>query len=366
MDSRERVFLALDHQIPDRIPVDFWASAGCRARLEAEFGMPYDAFLDAADVDFRYVPGPDYIGPPLEGGPGGTTSDIWGVPRRTVTLDVGGHVEKYQEVVEPPLAGAATVDQIEDYPHWPSPDWFDYGVLREQCQRARDAGRVAVFMGDRLNRVAQLKPAMYIRGVDNIMLDMAARPEMARALFGRIRRFYSEYLERILGAAEGGIDIVLTGDDFGAQQGLLISPAMWDEFLREGFARYNAIVRSHGAVAMHHTCGSVVDLIPRMMDCGLQVLQSLQPEARGMEPGRLKASFGDRLSFQGGVSIQRTLPHGSPQDVRRHVGELAECMGAGGGYIFCTAHNIQADTPMRNIRALLDAYRDYGSPGSQS
>ena len=233
------------------------------------------------------------------------------------------------------------------------------GALRDRF------GMSPIVDGDDALADPQLKPAMYIRGVDNIMLDMAARPEMARALFGRIRRFYSEYLERILGAAEGGIDIVLTGDDFGAQQGLLISPAMWDEFLREGFARYNAIVRSHGAVAMHHTCGSVVDLIPRMMDCGLQVLQSLQPEARGMEPGRLKASFGDRLSFQGGVSIQRTLPHGSPQDVRRHVGELAECMGAGGGYIFCTAHNIQADTPMSNIRALLDAYRDYGSPGSQ-
>jgi len=357
MDSRERVFLALDHAIPDRIPVDFWASGGCRARIEAEFGMSYERFLDAEDVDFRYIAGPDYVGPDLEG-----SADIWGVPRRTVTLQVSGHVESYREVTEPPLAHAQNVADIEGYAHWPSADWFDYSGVRRQCDQVRDAGRVVVFMGDRLNRVAQLKPAMYIRGVDHVMLDMAERPAVARALFGRIRGFYLQYMERLLGAAAGGIDIVLTGDDFGAQNGLLISPAMWDAFLREGFADYIALARDHGAVAMHHTCGSVVDLVPRMIDCGLQVLQSLQPEARGMEAGPLKAEFGDRLCFQGGVSIQRTLPYGTPDDVHREVRALAEAMGPG-GYIFCTSHNIQADTPMTNVRALLDAYREYGAVG---
>jgi len=365
MDSRERVFLALNHQSPDRIPVDFWASPGCRARIEAEFQMPYERFLDAADVDFRYIAGPDYVGPPLDAGPAGSVTDIWGVPRRVVELNVRGHTDSYQEVIEPPLAGATSAEEIEDYAHWPSPDWFDYDVIGEQCRRVKDAGRVVVFMGDRLNRIAQLKPAMYIRGVDNIMLDMALRPEMARALFAAIRRFYSEYLERILDAADGGIDIVLTGDDFGMQQGLLVSPAMWDAFLEEGFRDYNAIVRSRGAIVMHHTCGSVVDLIPRMIDNGLQVLQSLQPEAAGMEAGRLKELFGDELSFHGGVSIQRTLPYGSPDDVRREVAALAESMSPGGGYIFCTAHNIQVDTPMENVRALLRAYRDFGDLGSR-
>ena len=252
------------------------------------------------------------------------------------------------------------MEEVEGYAHWPSADWFDYTGIRRQCEQVMEAGRVAVFMGDRLNRVAQLKPAMYLRGADHVMLDMIERPEIARAIFGRIRAFYDDYLERILDSAAGGIDIVLTGDDFGAQQGLLISPAMWDEFLREGFERYVALVRSYGAVSMHHTCGSVVDLIPRMIACGLQVLQSLQPEARGMEAARLKASFGERLCFQGGVSIQRTMPYGTPEDVRRDVAALAEAMGRRGGYIFCTSHNIQVDVPMQNVRALLDAYREFG------
>ncbi len=104
MDSRERVFAALNHEAPDRIPVDFWASGGCRAGIEAEFGTPFADFLDAEDVDFRYIDGPGYVGPPLEGG----AVDIWGVPRRLVTLQVKGHPESYSEVIAPPLAGASS------------------------------------------------------------------------------------------------------------------------------------------------------------------------------------------------------------------------------------------------------------------
>ena len=215
-------------------------------------------------------------------------------------------------------------------------------------------------MGDRLNRVAQLKPAMYIRGVENIMLDMAIRPELARALFGKIKAFYLEYMTRILESARGKLDIVLTGDDFGAQDGLLLSPSMWSEFLSEGFRQYNGLIKGHGVLAMHHTCGSVAELIPAMIENGLDVLQSLQPEAHGMDPASLKRQYGQCLCFQGGVSVQKTLPRGTPDDVRQEVKNLAETMGEGGGYIFCTAHNIQVDTPIENLRALLAAYRDYG------
>ncbi|MCK4376310.1 MAG: hypothetical protein KAX19_13320 [Candidatus Brocadiae bacterium] len=361
MDSRERTFLALEHQVPDRIPVDFWASAGCRQSIKSELGLSFDAFLDVHDVDLRYIAGPRYVGPPMGSDDADFSVDIWGVLRKLVTLEVRGHVEHYKEVVAPPLSDAATVEDVESYPHWPSADLFDYGDIESQCDRVREQGRVVVFMGDRLNRVAQLKPAMYIRGADCIMLDMAASPGIAHAIFSRIRAFYLEYLERILRAANGKIDIVLTGDDFGSQEGLLVSPAMWTDFLREGFADYVALVQAHGAVAMHHTCGSVGAIIPAMMECGLDVLQSLQPEARGMEPARLKAEHGERLAFHGGVSIQRTLPYGTPDDVRKEVQHLAAVMGEGGGYVFCTAHNVQADTPTENVLALMGSYHTCGA-----
>jgi uroporphyrinogen decarboxylase len=97
-----------------------------------------------------------------------------------------------------------------------------------------------------------------------------------------------------------------------------------------------------------------------MVDCGLDVLQSIQPEAAGMSLAGLKARFGRELCYHGGISIQRTMPFGTPDDIRREVRRIADIVNAGGGYIFGTAHNIQADTNVENVQALLAAYHEYG------
>ncbi len=280
MDSRERTLLVLNFEEPDRVPVDFWGSPGFYGKLESARGVSKEEFLDEHDVDLRYVAGPRYVGPALVGTVDGASRDIWGVPRKPVTLKLHDAEEVYKEVTHSPLQDARGVEEVEAYDYWPSPDWFDYSVVKEQCETVRSQGRAVVFMGDRLNRVAQLKPAMYVRGTSEIMEDMIIRPDMARAVFERIRKFYREYLIRILEAAEGLIDIVLTGDDFGAQNGPLISPKMWKEFLGEGFGDYVKIVKEHGAKAMHHTCGCVTRIVPMMVECGLDVLQTLQPEPR--------------------------------------------------------------------------------------
>jgi uroporphyrinogen decarboxylase len=275
-------------------------------------------------------------------------------------VHAGGAVERYKEVTRSPLAGATTPEEIHDYNHWPSPDWFDYGEIEAQCDRIREQARVVVFMGDRLNRIAQLKPAMYVRGTEEILLDMSLRPEIARAVFSNIRKFYCAYAQRIFEAANRKLDILLTGDDFGAQNGPLLSKTMWEDFLGQGFADYVNIAKDYGVRVMHHTCGGVRPLIPLMVERGLDILQSLQPEAAGMEPRELKAEFGDGLAFQGGISVQRTLPLGTPEDVRAEVRDRAEAFGPGGGYIFGTSHNIQVDTPIENALALLKAYKEYG------
>jgi uroporphyrinogen decarboxylase len=360
MDSRERTFLSLAHEEPDRVPRDVWLSSGCKSKIERELGLGYDAFLDDNDVDLRYIDGPRYIGPPLDSSPDGTDRDIWGVLRRSVVVPTDGGEEVYREVAHSPLADVDTIEQVLAYEGWPSPDWFDYSGIEEQCQRVRDQGRVAVFVGDRLNRLAQLKPAMYIRGMEQILIDMTLAPELAHAVIGQIREFYGEYAQRIFESAGGKLDIVLTGDDYGFQHGPLVSPPMWEGFIGEGFSEYTRLAKDAGLVVMHHTCGSVAPFIPLMIDRGLDVLQSLQPEAEGMDPGELKTRFGDRLSFHGGVSIQRTMPFGTTDEVRRAVRSRMEALAPGGGYIVSTSHNIGADTPVENIVALMEAYRSYG------
>jgi uroporphyrinogen decarboxylase len=366
MNSRERTFLALNHEEPDRVPTDLWMSAGLKHRIASTargagvHARNIEAFLDAHDIDLRYIEGPRYIGPPLRRFADGSDEDIWGVRRQTVTIETPHGAETYKELLLSPLAAVTEVEQIEAYDHWPSPDWFDYGDIAAQCAALRERGRVAVFMGDRLNRIAQLKPAMYLRGIDIILEDMALRPELARAIFSRIHRFYQEYAERLYTAAQGLLDIVLTGDDFGAQNGLLVSPRMWEAFLGQGVAEDIALAHSYDVRVMHHTCGAVRPLIPLLIERGLDMLQSLQPEAAGMDARALKRDFGAELAFHGGISIQNTMPFGSPEDVRREVRDRVESLAPGGGYILCTSHNLQADVPMENVLALLRAYRDEG------
>lgn len=344
--------------------MDCWVSPAMQAKVGKILNISYDQFLDQNDVDLRYIQGPQYNGPPLAGNEDSLDIDIWGVPRKRVNVrlgdNTGEYLESYKQVVHSPLQEAGSIEEILKYDHWPSAEWYDYSVVEEQCLRIRDAGRVVVFMGDRLNRIAQLKPACYLRGFEQIFIDMMENPDIARAVFRKISEFYLEYGRRILEAAKGKIDILCTGDDFGSQNAPLISLSMWREFLKPGFEEFVRLGKGHGSYVMHHTCGSISPLIPNMIECNLDILQSLQPEATNMDPRAIKEEFGDKLCFQGGISIQKILPQGSPEDVRRHVKTVLEVMSPGGGYIACTSHNIQADTPVGNIEVLFEAYRDYG------
>ncbi len=361
MDARERVFLALAREQPDRIPIDYWATSTVSERLRSHFGFStQEELLQYLDVDVRYIDGPKYIGPEPRVHADGSVEDHWGVPRVRIETGSGERASVYREVINFPLNSATSVDEIREYPKWPSPDWFDYDCVRQQVAAARQTGKVVVFMGDRMNRAAQLKPAMYLRGIDQILIDMALDPDIAEYIFRRVAAFYLEYARRTFEAADGGIDIFMMGDDFGTQKGLFVSPDMWRQFLRPGFKAFIDLGHQHGCKVAHHSCGSIKPIIPDLIECGLEILNPIQPDVEDMDRRELKQLFGDRLCFHGSISIQQTLPFGTSDDVRREVQERAETLGPSGGFIFCTAHNIQADTPTENVVALFEAYRDFG------
>ncbi|MCL5271648.1 MAG: hypothetical protein M1457_14085 [bacterium] len=360
MNSRERVRLALAHQTPDRVPIDYWASAEVTGLLLEKFGFDTEEeLLCHFDVDFRYISGPRYVGPELAVHEDGAVEDIWGVPRVKVELTGVGRKGSYREACAPPLQNL-TLDEIVNYPKWPDPDWFDYACVRDQAAQARALNKVVVFMGDRMNRCAQLKPAMYLRGVGQILLDLAMNPEIAEYLFNRIAAFYLEYARRTFEAAGPGLDIFMMGDDFGTQNNLFMSVPMWRDFLRPNFKTMIELGHRYGCKVAHHSCGSIMGIIPDMVDCGLDILNPIQPGVTNMDRRELKRRFGGRLAFHGSISIQQTMPFGTPEDIRNEVRERFETLGAGGGFIFCTAHNIQVDTPLENVLALFNAYREIG------
>jgi uroporphyrinogen decarboxylase len=361
MDARQRVFRALAHREPDRIPIDCWLTGAVAARLRKHYGLTsQEELLQRFDVDFRYIDGPKYVGPPPQVHDDGQVEDHWGVPRLRVSAGSGAQTSVYEEVTRFPLHDMRTVDEIHAYPKWPNPDWFDYDCVRGQVAEARRTGKVVVFMGDRMNRCAQLKPAMYLRGIDQILVDLVLAPEMAAAIFQHVADFYLEYARRTFEAAGDGLDIFFMGDDFGTQKGPFMKPEMWRHFLRTGFKAFVDLAKGYGYRVAHHSCGSIQAIIPDLIDCGLDILNPVQPDVSNMDRGELKQRFGERLSFHGSISIQKTLPFGTAEDVRAEVRERRESLAPGGGFIFCTAHNIQADTPIENVEALFEAYHTFG------
>ena len=359
MTHRDRVLTALSHHAPDRLPRDYWATDEVSSRLLAHLGLRgNEELLRRFGIDLRYVQGPAFVGQELRRYPDGSVEDLWSVRRIAKTISRGGYEWTYRHVLEAPLQAAQTVADVETYEHWPSAEWWNYSQLKAQC--AQHAGYAVVNAGDRLDRTAQLKPMMYLRGMEQTYLDLALNPQIAEAIIHHIVEYFLQYNRRVFETAGGVIDIFMMGDDFGTQQGPMMSLETWRRFFRPGFSAYIELAHRYGLRVMHHTCGSVVDLIPDFIDCGLDILQSLQPQAAGMDLARLRREYGRDICFHGGIDIQGVLPHGTPQQVREHVKERVAAAGGGGGYILCTAHNLQPDTPTENALALFEAYEEFG------
>jgi uroporphyrinogen decarboxylase len=206
---------------PDRVPMDYWADDTITKNLISHLGLKNkEDLLKAFGIDFRYIEGTvmiDIEKPDRDG----VWTDIWGVKRKKVKSGKS----YYENVIEYPLANASTVRDIEKYDSWPSPDIYDYS--RVENMASAHGGYCVICGGDRLNRTAQLKPAMYLRGIEQIMFDLATDEKLVCAINERLVDFFLEYNRRIFENANKKIDIFFMGDDFGTQMGLMMNIEMW-------------------------------------------------------------------------------------------------------------------------------------------
>jgi len=192
------------------------------------------------------------------------------------------------------------------------------------------------------------------RGIENFLADMGAAPDFARSFCRRIIEKNLVMLDNFLAAPE--IDGVLLGSDWGSQRDLLMSPQSWEDLLRPGEQEEYDLVHSYGKDVWVHSCGNVERLIPALIEMGLDVLNPVQPEA--MDIGHLKAEYGAKLTFWGGISTQQTLPYGSPDEVKEEARRVRDLMAVDGGYILAPSQEIQGDVPAENILALLEVARE--------
>ena len=193
-------------------------------------------------------------------------------------------------------------------------------------------------------------------GFDDFLYRLAAEPETVHWFFGKILEYQKDVIKLYYGAIGEYINCTTSGDDFGTQRGLFMSVKMFDElvapYMKERI-RYTKTFTD--AYFQHHTCGSVFRLIPSLIDCGVDILNPIQPNAFEMEPERLKAEYGDKMSFWGGIDTQELLVNGSPEQVKEETRRILAIFGTDGGYILSPAHCIQDDVPAENIIAVYQA-----------
>ena len=346
LTHRERVQLALDHQATDRVPVSMIcayindpARVALDEYLRRERGISAEAYLDPI-IDTKAV-GPVYIGPALAAG-----TDIWGVHRMPMSYGPAA----YDEIDHYPLASAETADDLLSYA-WPDPDWYDYSSLPDQIASLRAEGDDCLWLYGWGN---PYELSWYMRGFEQLFMDIVLQPEIVQALLTRVTGFCIEYNRRCLEQARGEIDLVMTADDIGGQNGLLMSLPMWEKHLKPHHVRLNRAIHEFGVRVIYHSDGAVMEAVDGLIDMGIDVLEALQFDAAGMDPVQLKKKAGNRLGLAGGVSVQKTLPFGTPDYVRAKTRFLIDVLGAGGGYLCGPAHAIQALTPPANIVAMFD------------
>ena len=349
MNSRERVLAAISRQPVDRIPTDLWCTREVWQKLLNHFGDGVDIMAEL-HIDGMNSVSPEYIGPALPKVPEGETVDFYGLRHKLIPHEGGA----YAEVVFHPLAEAKTIDDLDDY-QWPQADWFDYSKMRERALTVRQK---------RVVMCGSMMPFFYhnqLRGFEQSLMDPLVEPELTHEIVSRLTDFYYEQARRSFEACEGLIDLSGVTDDLGSQTGPLMSTTVYEEFYAPHHKRLIDLCREFGIKVFHHDDGGCRPFIPLLVDMGISVLNPVQWKCRDMDMTELKAAFGDRICFHGGVENQEILPFGTPEDVRAEVRHCIDSLANDGtGYILASSHNIQVVSPLENIIAMYDEAYQYG------
>jgi uroporphyrinogen decarboxylase len=366
---RERVRLALNHQEPDRIPLDMMGNATMLLdetylRLRDHLGLPpippvrsgttanyYDErILEHFDIDFRRVFLKKNPQARVETFDDGTYTDIWNVRYQKAGL--------YVNALTHPLQTAQTVDDVEAY-DWPQvEDMFINDGLATEARQLCEETDYAIVARNPLT-LGFLDRSCQLMGTAEFMIALALSPKVARAIIHHLLDIYKGVYRLFLDAVGPYVQMVEVGDDLGTQQSLLISPAMYREFIKPAEKELYSLIHQKAphAALFRHTDGAIFDLIPDLIEVGVDVLNPVQTSSKGMEAGRLKETYGDSVTLHGAVegieedvSVEQVVT-----EVKQRIDELA----SGGGYVLASCNHM-IDVKPENIIAMFEAAREYG------
>ncbi len=351
MTSRERVLTAVNHRLPDRVPITFDAEPPVKAALSRHFGTATkDELWDALHVDTWFV-SPSRKVDLRKKLSDSLSEDMWGIHWRTVSYGEG----TYTDPVHSPLRGDLSIADIERHP-WPTRDVNDFSVVREKSAAQPDRAIVGTC------GLGVFFVASFVRGMDDLLMDLIAEPDRARAVIEKIHPWVLHQVKELMRAAGDVLDVFYIADDFCMQQAPMMPPAVFETFFLPYIREIADLVHEHDCKFLFHCCGAVRPLLPMLIDAGIDILEPIQTRAAGMEVEGLKRDFGDRLAFYGSIDLQDVLCKGRPDTVRDEVRKNMRVLGDGGGFIVGPGHTyIQPDAPLENILAMYETAYTEGS-----
>ncbi len=380
MTPRERVNRALNHQVPDRVPIDLGGNQtgihknAYRALVRhlgitdevrimdavQQLAQPCEQVLERLHVDTRYV----WAGAAESWRGGIVKAQRNGRNWEDLTDEFGVRWSRpedapyYMDITLHPLAHA-TIADLKDYP-WPKgDDPSRFAGLRERALTLRNETPYAVVSG--ISGVVY-EICWYLRGLEQWLCDLLQNPEFCEAMLDQTLKFWMDWFRLFLDEAGDVVDVIMVGDDVAGQNGPLFNPAIYRRMLKPRHKRLVQYIssRTHARI-WYHTCGSCAEFIPDLIDNGVHVLNPVQVSARNMDPADLKRRFGAQLAFWGGaVDTQHVLPRGTPQEVAAEVRRNLAAFMPGGGYVFNNVHNIQGEVPPENVLAMYDTAYECG------
>ena len=383
MTSRERVNTALNHEEPDRIPIDLGgfqtgihrkayesllSHLGMEERVSIldpvqQLAVPSEAILRRFHADIRYVTahGPDNFQSSIEINERGGKQwhdlrdefgVVWSMPiDQMLYMDISHH----------PLANA-DINDIESYPFPNGSDRTRFSGVREKALTLRKETPYALSSG--ICGVTY-EICWYMRGMERWFMDMKENQPFCEALIDRTSEYWVDWMTAFLGEVGDVLDVVMIGDDLTGQDGPLFSPQFYRDVIRPRQQRIIDVIKKKSQCKIwYHTCGDCSIYIPDLIDMGIDILNPVQINTAGLDPAQLKSTYGNNLVFWGGgIDSQRVLPFASPQTIRDEVKKNIGIFKPGGGYVFNNVHNIQPGVPPENIVALYDAAYEFGFYG---
>lgn len=383
MTSRERVSKALNHEEPDRVPIDLggFQTGIHRKAYESllshlgiqesvyildpvqQLAVPSEVILRRFHVDIRYViaHGPDNFQSTIEVNQRGGRSwhdlrDEFGV-----VWSMPGDQMLYMDISHHPLANADITD-VECYPFPNGGDPSRFAGVREKALALRQETPYALSSG--ICGVTY-EVCWYMRGMEQWFMDMKEDQPFCEALIDRTSQYWVDWMTAFLAEVGDILDVVMIGDDLTGQDGPLFSPQFYRDVVRPRQQKIIDVIKKKSQCKIwYHTCGDCSAYIPDLIDMGIDILNPVQINTTGMDPKQLKALYGKDLVFWGGgIDSQRILPFASPQQIRNEVKKNLDIFKPGGGYVFNNVHNIQPGVPPENIIALYEAAYEFGSYG---